>query len=109
MRRQQIRSVDPLSAGKVGCLWGLIFAAVLGCFIVFLPGLLFPTMMAPFARQQDVAPLIGGGIVSAFIGYILFILLEGFLLAVMGLISALVYNLIARLAGGVVIELEEEA
>ncbi len=109
MRRQQIRSVDPLSAGKVGCLWGLIFAVIMGCFTVFLPGLLFPTMMAPFARQQDVAPLIGGGIVSAFIGYILFILLEGFLLAVMGLISALLYNLIARLAGGVVIELEEEA
>ncbi len=109
MGKQQIRSIDALSAGKVGCLWGLIFAVIFGCFTVFLPGLLFPPMMAPFARQQDIAPLVGGGIVSAFIGYILFILFEGFLLAIMGLISALLYNLIARLAGGIVIELEKEA
>lgn len=108
MRRQQIRSVDPLSAGKVGCLWGLIFAVIVGCFTIFLPGLFLPTLMAPFAHEQDVVPLIGGGMVSALIAYIVFILIEGFLLAIIGLISALLYNLIARLAGGVVIELEEE-
>ncbi len=108
MSRQQIRSVDPISAGKIGCLWGLILAAVLGCFTIFFPMMLFPTMMAPFAREQDIAPLLGGGFLGAILGYITFIVVEGFILAIMGLLSALIYNLIARLVGGVVVELEEE-
>ncbi len=110
MSRKQIRSVDPISAGKVGCIWGLILATVFGCFTVFLPMMVMPSFLAAMMpEQQDALQVMGGGFLASLFTYLVFIVLQGVTTALLGLLGALFYNLVARLVGGVVVHLEDES
>ncbi len=103
--RREIKSIDVLSAGKVGCLWGALVALVFGCLAVFLPIAALPTVMASLMPEQSEATaMLGGGLVTATVTYLGFILLEGIALALIFAVGALLYNIVASLAGGLVID-----
>jgi len=104
--RKEIRSIDPVSAGKVGCLWGALLTAVLGCVGVFLPMLALPSLLASFAPEQsDALGVLGGGLIAAIVTYVAVIIGEAIVLAIVLAIGALLYNLVAKMAGGVEIEM----
>ena len=101
--KYQIRSLDPMSVGKIS---GLLQAAMS---LVFIP--IFITVMlasmAASARQQQPSP-IPSGIGIAGIALILMILLPviyGIMGFIVGALAALVYNVLSRWVGGVVMEL----
>ena len=95
-----IRRVDPLSLGKV---WGLVY-----CFIGLIAGAIFAlisTVGAGFASalSQSGQPWLGAIFgVGAIIILPIFYGVLGF---VVGLIGALIYNLVAGWVGGIQIEL----
>ncbi len=106
--RKEIRSIDPWSAGKVGCIWGALLTAVLGCIGIFLPMLALPSLLASNAPDQSNAlGFLGGGFVAAAVVYILSIVGEALVLAIVLAVGALIYNLVAKLAGGVKVDLDE--
>ncbi len=107
--RREIRSIDPWSAGKVGCLWGALLTAVFGCIGIFLPMLALPSLMASAAPEQsDALSIFGGGVVAAGAVYVLTILAEALILAIVLAVGAVIYNLVAKIAGGVKVDLDEK-
>lgn len=107
--RKQIRSLDVLSTTKVGCLVGLLLSLVIGCFTVFLPMLVVPSMFAAMMPDAESAMgVAGGGFLMALISYIVFVLVYGVILGVSALLIALLYNLVAGMVGGVVVEMQDE-
>ncbi len=107
--RKQIRSLDVVSAGKVGCLVGTLLAAILGCFTVFLPFLLLPSMMATMMPDSESAlTVMGGGFIGALGAYLVTIIFQGFFLALTAVLGALLYNLVAGWVGGLVVDLQDE-
>ena len=101
--KYQIRSLDPMSVGKIS---GLLQAVVS---LVFIP--IFITVMlagmAASARQQQPSPIPSGiGIVGiALILMILLPVIYGIIGFVVGALAALVYNVLSRWVGGIVMEL----
>ena len=107
--RRQIRSIDALSAGKVGCLWGALLTAIFGCVGIFLPMLALPGMLATMMPEQsDATAFLGGGFVAALVAYLGAIITEAILLAIVFAVGALLYNLIAGTAGGLVVDVKDE-
>ena len=106
--RKEIRSIDPLSAGKVGCLWGALLTVILGCIVIFLPILALPSLLALAAPEQsDAAAIVGGGFVTALVAYLGAIVTEAITLAILFAVGALIYNIVANLVGGVSIDVKE--
>ncbi len=106
--RREIQSIDAVSAGKVGCVWGALLAAILGCVGVFLPLLALPSLLASaMPEQSDAAVLMGGGFVTALVSYLGFILTEAVVLAIVFAIGALIYNLVAKMVGGLTVDLSD--
>ncbi|HFC08829.1 MAG TPA: hypothetical protein ENJ54_03070 [Chloroflexi bacterium] len=107
--RKEIRSINPFSAGKVGCLLGGLLTAIFGCFFLFLPMVAMPGLLASAAPDQSSAlHMLGGGLVGALAIYIAVILIEAVAIAVVWLIGALIYNLVAKIAGGLEIDLDAD-
>ncbi len=105
--RKEIRSIDPFSAGKVGCLLGALLMAIFGCFFLFLPMAIMPGLMASAAPEQSGAlHILGGGVAGAAIVYILSIIVEAVGIAIVWLVGALIYNLVAKIAGGIEIDVD---
>lgn len=104
-----LRRVTVGSAFKVmAVLSGLIFAVV-GFFVVFLPGIFgfgIWSLMAGHPRQFPFAAGLGilGSILIYFLGIIGYAVVGG----VVGVIYAAVYNLVAGITGGLQVELKEE-
>ncbi len=106
--RREIRSVDVVSAGKVGCLWGLVLSIIIGCFAIFLPAMVLPSLMASMMpRQEEALTVFGGGLVGVVVVYLVYIVFNAAVITIGALLAALVYNLIARMAGGLVVETDE--
>jgi len=106
--RREIKSIDALSAGKVGCLWGALLTAILGCIGIFLPLLALPSLFAiSTPDQSDAAALLGGGFVTALVTYLGAIVTEAIVLAIVFAVGALIYNIVANLAGGLIVDLKE--
>ncbi len=107
--RKEIRSIEPFSAGKVGCLLGGLLTAIFGCVFLFLPMAFLPGLIAKTAPDQSGAlHILGGGVIGAAIVYILSIIIEAVIVAVVWLIGALLYNLVAKIGGGVEIDVDAE-
>ncbi len=107
--RKEIRSINPFSAGKVGCLLGGLLTAIFGCFFLFLPMAVMPGLLASAAPDQSGAlHVLGGGVVGAAVLYIVAIITEAVVAAVVWLIGALIYNLVAKMAGGLEIDLDAD-
>ncbi len=105
--RKEIRSIDPFSAGKVGCLLGALLTAIFGCFFIFLPMVALPGLLASAAPDQTGAlHMLGGGVVGATVMYIVTIIVEAVVLAIVWLVGALIYNLVAKMAGGIEIDID---
>ncbi len=105
--RKEIRSVDVVSAGKVGCLWGLVLSIIIGCFAVFLPAMVLPSLMASMLPQEEAMTAFGGGLVGAVVVYLIYIVFNAAIIAIGAFLAALVYNWIANFVGGLVVETEE--
>ncbi len=107
--RREIRAIDVLAAGKVGCLWGALLTAILGCIGIFLPMLTLPSLMAAMMPDQaDAMATMGGGFVAALVAYLGAIFVEAVVVAIIAALGALLYNLIAKSAGGLVVEVEDQ-
>ncbi len=105
--RKEIRSIDPLSAGKIGCLLTALLTAIFGCIFLFLPMAFLPGLMASAAPDQSGAlSILGGGVLGAAVVYILTIIIEAVIVAIVWLIGAVLYNLVAKVAGGIEIEVD---
>ncbi len=107
-------TVRRLSAGSVFKVTFVIYAlliAIFGCLFVLLPGLMGSGLLSGIARDQlgyeSGLGMLGGGIISTLIVYLLLIVLGAFGPAVMAAIAALIYNLAAGWVGGYRIELQE--
>ncbi len=106
--RREIKSVDALSAGKIGCVWGALLTAILGCVGIFLPMLVLPGLLASAMPQsEDAMAVMGGGFIGALVAYIGAIVTEAVVLAIVFAVGALIYNLVAKMVGGLAVEVEE--
>ena len=97
----QIRRVDVISAGKIAGATYVFFGLVIGLMVSLIgaAGILLG------GGAGDGNALIGGAIISlmAVVIYPLFLGVSGF---IGGVITALIYNLVAGVVGGVCLELE---
>ena len=106
--RKEIRSIDPLSAGKVGCLWGALLTVIFGCVVVFLPALIVPGLLASAMPQtEEAAAIVGSGFVFALGLYLGIIIVGAVTLAIRSAVGAFIYNIVANLVGGVSIDVKE--
>lgn len=106
--RKEIRSIGILSAGKIGCLWGALLTTILGCVLIFLPMVALPGLMASMAPEQtNGLHILGGGIAAAIVVYVGAIITEAITLAIVFALGALIYNLVAKMAGGLTIETDD--
>ena len=100
LRRLHIRKIDPLSTGKIlGLIYALI-ALVVGLFL---------TMIAVFgvAAGGGGGNSVVGGLITGVGAVLLLPLFNGLMGFVGGAIAALLYNLVASMAGGIVFEVED--
>jgi hypothetical protein len=100
MSTKRIKSITPMQAGKVmGALYG-------GMALIFVPFLLLfaliPSFLPKAANAPSAGAMIGVGIGMAILLPI-FYAVTGF---VMGLLGAVIYNLIAGWVGGIEFEVE---
>lgn len=112
--RLVLRRVGVLSSLKVGCVLGGLLFAVIGCFILLLPGLIGGggTLVAALTKETGINPeTLGAGVgvfgilaVTYVVGVLAYSVITGISLA----LYALIYNIVAKLAGGLEVELEEE-
>ncbi len=97
--KYQIKWLDPMSVGKI---FGLSYAALS---FLFIP-IFVPFMLAGFAastKQQTPFPP-GLGVGLGFLLIILIPVLYGVMGFIMGALMALIYNLVSRWVGGIVME-----
>lgn len=102
-----VRRVGVLSVGKVlGGLYALL-GLVIGAFYALF-ALLFAVIGASTASSSGDA-LIGGagGVVFGILSIVLFPLFYGLLGFIGGILSAFLYNLIARFVGGIELDMEQ--
>jgi hypothetical protein len=102
-----LRRIGVLSCGKVlGALYALLGLIIGGIYALF--ALLFAVIGVSTAQESGDA-LAGGafGVLFGVGSIILFPIIYGLLGFVGGLISALLYNLIARFVGGIELELDQ--
>lgn len=106
-----IRRIGLLSSFKVGCLVGAGFIAVSGiCFVPFLfmsSFTMLSSLNSEFGSDLPVAEL-GGGVVGFVVFFLVLVVVYGVWTGLTAWFYALLYNLIARLAGGLQVELERE-
>lgn len=111
-----IEKIDPLTFGKVNAMFGLIIGLILGIFSLIAAGMVSSFLSSPSVSTAltsqtfvDYNPQIVVQIQQlGFYGLIMFLLsgvIAGF---VGGVAIALIYNLAAKLVGGVKIETKEE-
>lgn len=104
MNKLRIKKIDILSAAKMyavmGAIIGLIIGVIYGLFTI-----LFGAMMMGFGQKEGLAA--GGG--SILIGIVMMIAIPimyaiaGF---IGGVIGALIYNIFAKMVGGIEMEVE---
>jgi hypothetical protein len=97
-RRLHIRKIDPLSAGKV---LGLIQA-----FIGLVAGL-FLSLIAVFGIVAGGGEGVAAGVITGLGAVVILPLMYGVMGFLAGVIGALIYNVVAAMAGGIELETEE--
>ena len=104
-RIMRIKSVDPLSAGKV---YGLVCAAIglIGGIIAALFSLAFAGMAAQAGSSGGGGEMFAGMAAIGIFALILYPVLYGIGGFIFGLLGALFYNLVARIVGGLEITVE---
>jgi len=108
-----LRRVGVFSSLKIGCVLGGVLFAIIGCFVLLLPGLLGGggAFIAALSEETGVDPgTLGAGIgVLGFIviAYVVGVLVYSVMTGLVMALYALLYNIVARMAGGLEIELEE--
>ncbi len=97
-RRLHIRKIDPLSAGKVLGLINALIGLVVG---------LFFSMIAVLGFAAGGGDAVIGGLVTGLGAVIVVPLFYGISAFVGGVIAAILYNVVASMAGGIMFEIEE--
>jgi hypothetical protein len=101
-----IRSVNILSALKVGAIMGslgwAVLGAILGVLSVCASGFLIQALSRVGGNGED---LFSGGFIGFLIAYVLGLVLYGLLGGLVGAFWAWLYNIAARWVGGIEIEL----
>jgi len=110
--RHIIRRVGVVSSMKLGCAVGGLLFAVFGCFTLLLPGLLGggSLFMGAFEETGMSPDAFGAGAGMLVFLVVLYVLGVAFYAVFTGLVMALYaffYNVVARMVGGVEVELEE--
>lgn len=107
-----IRRISLGSAFKFGFMFGALFFAILGLFIVVLPAVIGGGMLRSLLAEQGFGARelfgTGAGIVGGLILYIIGILVNAIGTAIAFAIQALVYNVVAMFSGGIAVELERQ-
>ena len=107
-QRIMIRRISVGSAFRVGLIWSSVIFAFFG-----LLGLLFYGVIASFALgtslgSDEVAGMLGifgGGFIIQIVLYVIGIIFYGVLGGIMTAISAIFYNFVARIGGGLEIDI----
>lgn len=102
-----VRRIGVLSAGKVlGALYALL-GLIIGLFYALFALLFALIGVAGAANSQDA--LIGGagGVIFGVLSVVLFPLFYGILGFIGGILSAFLYNLIARFVGGIELDVQQ--
>lgn len=97
---QEVKKVGIWSVAKISLLFGVLFGILYGLYAAFiLPSIVAanPELAAQFGTMQS-----GSGLMIFFI-VLIYMAVVSF---IVGIISALLYNLFAKLVGGVKIELK---
>lgn len=104
MNKLRIKKIDILSAAKMyavmGAIVGLIIGVIYGLFTI-----LFGAMMLGMGKNEAMAAG-GGSILMGIVMMIAFPILYAIFGFISGVIGALIYNLFAKMVGGIEIEVE---
>ena len=107
MRIYEIKKIGPGPVFKLNFVVGLVFGLILGMLWVFTGGL-FETIGYNFGWAHNVT---NGGLVHGVIitlSIIVIGLIYGLIYGLLGLIGTFIYNVLARLIGGVTVQLSEK-
>lgn len=100
---RRLKRIGPLQAGKV---FGILYACLA---LIFVPFFLLAAALGAFASHQQAASDAPAGAVMAgmMVGMAIFVpIIYGVMGFLIGVISAAIYNLIARWVGGLEFEIE---
>lgn len=104
MNKLRIKKIDILSAAKMyavmGAVIGLIIGIIYGLFVI-----VFGAMMMGMGQKESMAAG-GGSIVMGIVMMIAFPIIYAIFGFISGIIGALIYNIFAKMVGGIEIEVE---
>jgi len=98
---QQIKRVGVLSVTKMSALFG----AVMGILFGFYASVIIPLILA---SNPEYANLYATPVTGGFQSFIVVLLTYTIMMSLMGLIGAVLYNLFARLVGGIKIDINDK-
>lgn len=102
-----IHSVTIGSAFKVSAVLSALLFAILGIFVILLPGLFGASLLSSImGGSRDSASAFGVGFVTSIVIYFIGIVVYGVLGGIGGAIDALLYNLVAGIVGGLEIDID---
>ncbi len=100
-----LRRIAVGSAFKVGAALSALLFAVLGFFVVLLPGIFGASILGALLRDQGGGGAFGLGFIGSLIVYVLGIVLYWILGGIGFAIEAWLYNIVAGWIGGLEVEL----
>jgi hypothetical protein len=101
-----IRNISPGSVFKVAFVIYVFLLAIFGCLFFVAPAMLGSSMVASLARQNRSLAFLGSG-TAVIILYVVGVVGVAIVQAIVATIGAIIYNIVARLVGGIRIKLEE--
>lgn len=100
----RVSRISALSALKVAAaIYGLLYA-VFGCLFLLLPAVLGGDLLDRVANDLGLGGIGGSGIVAVLVAYVAGVIIASLVAGVLAAIGALIYNLAARLTGGIEVE-----
>lgn len=103
-RMIELTRVDPLSLGKVNALFGFIVGLIVGMMTLITSGVVASYLQTLSSTDPQ---LITQTQQFGFFGMLLFLVLGAFLGFVSGAAGAIIYNVVAKILGGIKIGIEE--
>jgi hypothetical protein len=103
---QQLRSIGVGSAARVGALTSALIFAVLGIFLVVLPGLFGASLMGAAMGDEGGATGFGVGLIGSLVMYVVLIAVYAIFGGILYALSAWLYNIVAARWGGLEITIE---
>ncbi|MEK6970299.1 MAG: DUF3566 domain-containing protein [archaeon] len=104
VRMIELTRVDPLSLGKVNALFGFIVGLIVGMMTLITSGVVASYLQTLSSTDPQ---LITQTQQFGFFGMLLFLVLGAFLGFVSGAAGAIIYNVVAKILGGIKIGIEE--